>query len=230
MSNIEKSIKQKLTLLLRQHSETLNFVEELSQSGDLLFFGGSIRDLYITKDDSLQFPRDFDIAINFRNKKVLENLKEKYPYKINRFGGYKFYTSVVEFDIWDLNNTWAFKNTNLKASEENLARSVYLNIDGIVFNYNKECLYDEIFKETIQNSLLDITLEKNPQIELNLLRALVFKSKYNLVFSNRLKEVFREFKSNDEKKIIDNLYKIQLSHYRTLKFSKEEIRNELQYI
>lgn len=62
----------------------------------------------------------------------------------------------------------------MQASKENLAKSVYLNIEGIV--YNKSKIYDELFSTSI--SKLDVNLEVNPQVELNFLRALVFKDKY----------------------------------------------------
>lgn len=62
----------------------------------------------------------------------------------------------------------------MQASKENLAKSVYLTIEGIV--YNKSKIYDELFSTSI--SKLDVNLEVNPQVELNFLRALVFKDKY----------------------------------------------------
>lgn len=73
-----------------------------------------------------------------------------------------------------MENIGAFNNANLQASKENLAKSVYLNIEGIV--YNKSKIYDELFSTSIGK--LDVNLEVNPQVELNFLRALVFKDKY----------------------------------------------------
>jgi len=229
MSNVEKIIKNHLIYFLEKNSETLRFIEELSNVGELLFFGGSIRDICFYPEEP-PMPRDFDIAIRFKNKKSFDSIIKKYNYKKNRFGGYKLKISNIEFDIWDLENTWAFKNTNLCPSEENLAKSVYLNIDGIVYNFNKEKLYDEVFRSTIKESKLDITLEENPQIELNLLRALVFKEKYKLELSNNLKSVINDYLKDDSSTLIENLYELQLSHYKTNHFSKEKIRNELHFI
>ncbi|GEC89393.1 hypothetical protein [Brevibacillus brevis] len=229
MSIYEKNIKNRIILLLGRNSQTLDFIERLSTTGDLLFFGGSIRDLCLFPECT-QIPRDFDIAINFKNKERFDTLIGEYNFSKNRFGGFKFNISNIEFDIWDLNNTWAFKNKYLKPSEENLAKSVYLNIDGIVYNFNKNRLYDDIFQSSIKSSKLDITLEENPQVELNLLRALVFKNKYNLIFSNKLKDVFKTFMNTYDEDLIESLYEMQLAHYRYNSFSKEEIRKELQFI
>ncbi|PCD06329.1 hypothetical protein CMV16_19360 [Peribacillus simplex] len=230
MSKLEGIIKDNLICLLKEQSETLEFVEKLAETGELLFFGGAVRDVYIKNEQKI-FPRDFDIAIKFKNERKFYQLIEEYEFKKNRFGGYKFKISGIDFDIWDLNNTWAFKNTDLVASEENLARSVFLNIDGIVYNFNTGCLHAELLKETLKRSELDISLEENPHVELNLLRALVFKRKYNLDLSNKLKTVFKFYKERSNKdNLINNLFEVQLSHYKAEKLSRDELEKELHYI
>lgn len=233
MSRYEKNIKNQLICLLGKDTSTLNFIEELTNVGDLLFFGGSIRDICLFPDNP-PLPRDFDIAIKFKDKSQFELITSKYNYKKNRFGGFKFKVADIEFDVWDLKNTWAFNNTNLQASEENLARSVYLNIDGIVYNFNKSKIYDELFRTSIKACKLDVNLEENPQVELNLLRALVFKDKYKdeykLNFSNNLKKIFKKYLEDESVELIDNLYNLQYTHYKKDYLSKEKIKKELQLI
>ncbi|MDW0114319.1 hypothetical protein QT711_14065 [Sporosarcina saromensis] len=230
MSKYEKNIKDQLIYLLGKDSHTLSFIEELANVGDLLFFGGSIRDICLFPDNP-PLPRDFDIAIKFKDKSEFEVIINKYNNKRNRFGGYKFNVANIEFDVWDLENTWAFKNTNLQASEENLARSVYLNIDGIVYNFNKSKVYDELFRTSITSCELDVILEANPQVELNLLRALVFKDKYKedykLDFSSKLKNIF---KKHFDDELVNDLYELQCIHYKKDYLSKEKIKYDLQHI
>lgn len=157
MSKLENNIKNDLLSLLGKYSETLEFVERLSETGELLFFGGAIRDIFIKNE---QYPRDFDIAVKFKDELEFNKLIKNYEYKRNRFGGYKIKVSGIDFDIWDLNNTWAFKNTELKPSEENLAKSVYLNIDGVVYNFNSNSLYADLLRDSLIKAELDISLEK----------------------------------------------------------------------
>lgn len=233
MSRYEKKIKDQLIYSLGKNSDSLNFVEELSNSGDLLFFGGSIRDICLFPENP-PIPRDFDIAIKFKDKSEFESITKKYDHRKNRFGGYKFKVANIEFDVWDLESTWAFNNTNLQASEENLAKSVYLNIDGIVYNFNKSKIYDELFQTSIKSCKLDVHLEANPQVELNLLRALVFKDKYKdnykLKFSNRLKDIFKKYLEDESLELVENLYSLQCTHYKEDYLSKEKIKYELQHI
>ncbi|ADC51480.1 hypothetical protein BpOF4_17195 [Alkalihalophilus pseudofirmus OF4] len=228
MSKLENNIKNDLLSLLGKYSETLEFVERLSETGELLFFGGAVRDIFIKNE---QYPRDFDIAVKFKDELEFNKIIKNYEYKKNRFGGYKIKVSGIDFDIWDLNNTWAFKNTELKPSEENLAKSVYLNIDGVVYNFNSNSLYADLLRDSLIKAELDISLEKNPHVELNLLRALVFKKKYNMNMSNKLKRVFRFYlDSLKEEKLISNLLEVQITHYKTEKISEPEIKKELQFI
>ncbi|MGG0304186.1 hypothetical protein ABEY59_26445 [Bacillus albus] len=233
MSRYEKNIKNQLIFLLGKDSNTLNFIEELTNVGDLLFFGGSIRDICLFPDNP-PLPRDFDIAIKFKDKNKFELITRKYSNRRNRFGGFKFKIGNMEFDVWDLENTWAFNNTNLQASEENLAKSVYLNIDGIVYNFNKSKIYDELFRTSINACKLDVNLEENPQVELNLLRALVFKDKYKeeykLNFSSNLKRIFKKYLADESVELVDNLYNLQCTHYNKDHLSKEKIKYELQHI
>jgi len=233
MSVHDKSFKTKLKRLLTKSPESLLFIQDLKIAGELLFFGGSIRDIFLYPDNPPE-PRDFDIAIKIKNPRKFEKIISRYDCKLNRFGGYKITISNISFDIWKLENTWAFNHANLEPSEENLAKSVYLNIDGIVYNYNKSILYDELLKSAILEGQLDINLYDNPQEELNLLRAIVFKNKYSdtykLNYSNELRDVFKKHLDESSTGFVDKLYNIQNSHYHCEYYSKEELQKELQFV
>lgn len=224
-----KYVKNQLIYLLGKNSESLNFINDLIATGELLFFGGAIRDICLNPKNP-PMPRDFDIAIKFKDYNKFENILNNYEFRKNRFGGYKFNIADIEFDVWDLENTWAFKNTDLQVSEENLAKSVFLSIDGIVYNFNRNKLYDEIFQNSLLAGKLDINLEKNPQIELNLLRAIVFKDKYQLSFSNKLKDLFKGYLEERPDILANQLYELQVVHYKFDYLSKEKIERELQYV
>ncbi len=74
MSKLENNIKNDLLSLLGKYSETLEFVERLSETGELLFFGGAIRDIFIKNE---QYPRDFDIAVKFKDELEFNKLIKK---------------------------------------------------------------------------------------------------------------------------------------------------------
>lgn len=228
MTNTNNMIKKKLDRILRENYPVYSFVEQLSQVSELIFFGGAIRDLYLFNE--IKKPRDLDIVlIPKRDKDIIESLIKQYDYKKNRFDGYKLNISDVEIDLWFLENTWAFRENKIKTSKENLINSVYLSVDGIAYNYNYEELYDDVFKNTKSNRLIDIVLEDNPQEELNLVRSLIFKNKYNFNFSERLNNKFAEYLKNDSF-FNQKLYEVQLEHYKVEKMSYSRIKQETDEI
>ena len=232
--NTNYKIRNQISLLLEDYREASNFIDILSKAGELLFFGGSIRDCYINKGfDSL--PRDFDIAIKFHSELYesqgwFENLLKEYNYKKNRFGGFKVLINDIEFDIWDMKNTWAFKEKKIAPTEENLTKTVYLNVDGIVYNYNRDLLYYNELNESLLNKIIDIVLQENPQKKLNLLRAMIFKKKYDLNYSEKLINEFRELVLLEKQNLVSDFYKIQIAHYKEERLSKNDIKLELTSI
>ncbi|MED5244980.1 hypothetical protein [Priestia sp. LL-8] len=216
--------------MLEDYPTSLNFIKDLSTIGELLFFGGSIRDYYVY-NRYINMPRDFDIAIKIfpNNESLLEEFIGKYVHRKNRFGGYKVKIENIEFDIWNLENTWAFKENKLPAKEDNLVKSVFLSIDGIAYNFNKDTLYDEGLRRSINNKKINIVLNDNPQKDLNLLRALVFKKKYKLDFGNDLKEEYQRSLSIHED-LYERLHQLQYSHYKFEYLTRNEVIEELNSI
>lgn len=194
----EALINQRLNSNLMKDNHVHKFIEGLSNYGELVFFGGSIRDLYLEKP-IINNPRDYDIVINNHGKTDdLEKYIEMFEYRKNRFGGYKININNTEFDIWRIDNTWAFHNKILDKKEYNLINSVYLSVDGIAYNYNKNILYDSVLKRTNDRKEISVVLDINPQKELNLLRALVYKNKYDYKLSYTLKLEYRLYKKEIE--------------------------------
>jgi hypothetical protein len=225
----ETKIKSRLDSLLSKNISAFNFVQELSDMGEIIFLGGSIRDLFFENWDQ-NLPRDYDIVVKLNvDRYMLEGFLSKYEYNKNRFDGYKIKVDGVEFDIWILEKTWAFNNRLLKSNEKNLIKTVYLSVDGIAFNYTRKKLYDNIFRETNDKREISVVLKENPQKELNLLRALVFKQKYNYKLSSKLKSEYRKVKSVNGN-LSKVLYDLQLDHYKEEKLSLEQIESELSVI
>ncbi|MFH5835215.1 hypothetical protein ACHAL6_03940 [Proteiniclasticum sp. C24MP] len=226
---IETIISNNLSSILKKDNSVFMFIEKLSNMGELIFFGGSIRDLYLDLQNHTS-PRDYDIVINSSTKiKELEKIIESYDHKKNRFGGYKVKIGSTEFDIWRIEKTWAFSNNLLESKENNLINSVYLSVDGIAYNYNKKKLYDNILKHTNEKKEISVVLKNNPQKELNLLRGLVYKQKYKYSFSHTLKSEYRLQKERN-KNLSKLLYDLQFDHYKEEKLTLKQIERELNGI
>ncbi|WP_373483854.1 hypothetical protein [Acetobacterium sp.] len=218
--------------IISRYSNADKLIRKLEENGEIIVFGGAVREYIETNYEKL--PRDFDIVFKKTKKhKDLESLLSGFFYKKNRFDGYKVLLDDLEFDIWNIDDTWAFRENKVKCKKahysQKLTETVFLNVDSIVFNLNKCTLDGKNFYNALENKELDIILEDNPFLELNLLRALVFKDKYDMSLSKKLVESFRKFSRNNDN-YLEALYNIQFSHYKTEKIDKNQLKKELEYI
>ncbi|GAA0135250.1 hypothetical protein YSY43_20900 [Paenibacillus sp. YSY-4.3] len=206
-----------------------NVVFRLLEEGNLLLFGGAIRSYYENQFSTM--PRDFDIVVCTRNDE-LDQYFFNVPYTRNRYGGYKINIYPVGFDIWSINSTWAFKNGVIEnPNVENLTKTVFLNYDSVVYDLTTGEVYDEDYQKAKENKKLDIILEQNPFPELNILRSLVFKTRYNMDLSEALYDYMKSWRkmfSNNEE--INVLSEVQIKHYGFEYMTKKQLFNELQLI
>ncbi|MDL0249573.1 hypothetical protein QQO51_02335, partial [Clostridioides difficile] len=136
----------------------------------------------------------------------------------------------IEFDIWEIENTWAFKENKVQINfgdyEKKLQDTVFLNIDSIVYNLNTQDYYNKKYENAMENKSLDVVLEENPYIELNLLRAILFKKKYNMDFSDKLSRILSDFVDNNNN-YLKLMEEVQIKHYRTFKIESLDLDKEI---
>lgn len=217
--------------LIGQYPNANSLINQLGEYGELLLFGGAVREYNDSRFENM--PRDFDIVIDKNIDVNLDYVLQDFDYHKNRFDGYKINVDGIEFDIWELENTWAFKENKINCSKNEykykLQDTVFLNVDSVVYNLTKRKMFDEKYENAMKSKEIDIVLEDNPYKELNMVRAIELKNKYDMEFSEKLKKIMKSF-INDNDDCVDKLYKIQYNHYLEYKVKKETIENELNEI
>lgn len=225
-------IISKIETYLKLKHNAYKFYKLLEKSCDMYVIGGLLRDLYIY--NTLDNIKDIDIVIEIKDSKNFDKLVKTYKPRINAFGGYKFKIDNIIFDIWELDNTWAYKSKTLDIETnkyiENLQYTVFLNIDSIVYDIQNNKLYKDAFDNCIETKTLDIILETNPEIDLNILRAIVYAKQYNLAYSNRLKSLIHKEYELKSFLFIERLIEIQYIRYGYEILSKEQLEHELENI
>lgn len=226
MKDLSQSVMERI-----ESNEQFNiFFKNILNYSDIYLFGGAVRN-YL--DDEFENIRDFDFVIEFKNDKdsIAKFISNDLKYKRNRFNGYKIYLNDISIDMWEMKDTWAFSKSKLKPSPENLLKSVFLNLDSVLYSMN-ECTYinecNQQYLSNKRNKILDIILEDNPCIDLNLLRAIIMQEKYELSFSNSLKKMFLD-RYNDVN-FINSLMHIQYAHYNKEVFKKSYIEKVVECI
>lgn len=223
-----KSLKEMIYLYLKKHPPALELFNMLERAGTLYLIGGVLRE-FKDNGDILDL-RDIDIVIDVEDNGCWENILFKFCTNKNRFGGYKLYCSGLIVDIWPLDETWAYKNGIIKCSPEKYAEcltdTVFLNIDAIVYDVKRNIWYDKGYQEAIESRILDVVLECNPEVPLNIVRAIVLKKRYHMEFSQGLKSIIRAEKASCDN-FIDLLMDIQRKRYRKEILSQELIKEAL---
>lgn len=230
-------MKANLTEALLKKFESDNtayqFLSKLLQDAKVYLFGGAIRD-YL--DGNLDASRDIDLVVEARNNLSIDILdylpsSVNISYKKNRYDGYKIdFNNHILVDIWNLNDTWAFRTNKVETSAENLVKSVYLNIDALVYCLNNNMFLnnsDLNYLNVINNRTLDIVLKDNPYEDLNLLRALVFQKRYSLEFSDKLKHRFFCYMSMNENYAIEKFINLQNEHFANVILDQKALVNIL---
>lgn len=106
--------------------------------------GGGIRDLICAKK-----PKDLDFVVLGKQhlKWVLYVLdRNNIKYNFNKFGGYKFIYEGTEIDLW---------------LTEDLFSSIQYNVDGLLYNLNKNSLLSLTFEDFIKNDIKLVNTENN---------------------------------------------------------------------
>lgn len=158
-------------------------------NGRAFLFGGAARDIYFMGKDAK--PSDFDVVlIDSEIDEFLEGFKE-YQVVRNNFGGYKISYQGVSVDVWEIENTWAFKNKRVEYSGiKSILETTFLNIESILIELNpkrreREVYYQDFFS-AVENEVLDVNFMDNPNLELSYSRIIHFSIIHNLSFSGGL--------------------------------------------
>lgn len=224
-----KSLDTIIFNYLENYPPSLELFRKLKHAGNLYLIGGVLRE-YRDRGE-LRDLRDIDIIIDIRERSRWEEILETHRPKKNSFGGYKLVCSALIVDIWPLEETWAYREGYVVCKPEeyamNLPKTVFLNLDAIIYDFNKDIWYDEKYLDAMNSRVIDVVLEKNPWILLNIVRAMVLKKRYGMSFSDGLRKIIRE-QMNLEKDFTGRLLEIQEERYKKVILSGEEIEKELE--
>lgn len=82
-----------------------------------------------------------------------------------------------------------------------------------------------IFK-AMKSRVLDIVLAENPFVELNIIRAMVLRKKYNMIYSKKLANIICEY--SQMKNFTDQVMAIQKKRYGYYVVDKKIIEEEIE--
>jgi len=202
-----------------------------------VFLGGTLRSLVLARlrDKQLGRPRDLDIVVGIDS---LDELREEFrscTIKETRFGGIQVRGKQWHFDIWPLNQTWAFhKDVVSNPSFEALPSTTFFNVEAIAVDVwtglgGSRAMYsgDDQFFEGILSETLEINLEANPFLPLCIVRAFVLASSLGFRIGPRLACYLVE---NGPRVQDEELEEAQQKHYGQVHVDTKTMREWLDHV
>ncbi len=216
-SSFDKLLRTRLSRFLTHPAawkEDLRVIVEAfrEHKWEAVVFGGILRDIALYGPS--ERPRDVDIVANCSSSELASWLSS-FPVKRTRFGGFRVRVHKWDFDIWALQDTWAFTTTHMEPTFANLPKTTFFNIEGIAAQLNttagqKRALYSFGFAEAIASKVLDINFEPNPFPQLCVIRGLLTATRHNLLLSPKLARYITRHADRSE---IAEIMHVQVGHY-----------------
>lgn len=152
-------------------------------------FGGVLRDLSLPS--GLGRFRDIDVVVTGADLEKLRIVFGKYLRRETRFGGLNLFIEDCFVDIWPLETTWAFQQNLLPPLIENLARSTFLTIEGVVYELVENShqiprVFSEPFCRALTTQTLDLNFAPTPYPGLNAIRTLMVALRSGFSLTDRL--------------------------------------------
>lgn len=206
-------IKNSVYDYLDKHPYSLELFHLLEDAGNLYLVGGMLREY---KDNGkIESLHDMDIIISVKDRNKWNEILEQYNPVQNKFKGYKFICHDLLIDVWEIQNTYAYKEHKIICTPEeyvkNLPKTVFLNIDAIFYDWENDLWLDEFYNQAKDTNILDIVLEDNPHTDLNILRAIILKEKYHMTFSEKLVNIINKY---DITELYDSISDLNRRRYK----------------
>lgn len=212
-----------------QRSELKSLILSLSEIGEVIAFGGVIRDiaLYGIKD----FNSDVDLVIDCSAESLALFFQNSHKnFEKNKFGGYRTTTKSWTVDAWPLKETWAFNNKKVKfINRESLLQTTITNWDAIAYSFKDgEILCQSDYFQLIRDGEIDLVLECNPNNAGVLLRTLrsIFDGRANKLMPKALSYLKKEL----NQKTCSEIYYLQHKMFGKEFFTEENLEQLKQEI
>jgi hypothetical protein len=219
-------------------SPILQVLQHLRQSDvQAVLFGGTLRSLLASRIFEGRFgrPRDLDVVVSGA---VLSELEERFSSIVvrrTRFGGLQLRNGYWRFDVWPLNETWAFrKDCRGSVGFEDLPSTTTFNLEAIAVEaWSRDGRPRSVFSGNDQffEGLLSRTLELNrsdsPFPELTVVRAVIMASELRFRIGPRLAEYITEVGPNLSEEAITQ---IQAHHYGQPRISSCTLKQLIELI
>lgn len=221
-----KQLKQRIDAffaLREEHKEARVLMNTLADAHQAWIFGGMLRDISLFGSEG--FTSDIDIVVNTSREELIETLTNmrEIDFHYNKFGGLRFCYQNMDFDVWSLTDTWAFKENLIPfENASSLLKTTLMSWDSVLYDLHTETLiYSENYLDDLSHRHLELVLDHNPNPSGSVSRIL------RTVFTKQVKSLGPQlccFLMKELSEIsFDILQDYEIRHYNHSSFSRKQI-------
>ncbi|MCY4030187.1 MAG: hypothetical protein OXH75_28240 [Acidobacteria bacterium] len=195
-------------------------------------FGGTLRSLLYSRlyRHRPGRPRDVDLVIHDGLLRDVERRFREYLFRRTRFGGLQLRRDGWRFDVWTIDDTWAFRGENrYRAKIQNLPSTTPFNLEAIaveawplagrpreVFSGNDQ------FFEGILSKTVELNSHDDPCPALTIVRGLVLATEHSFRVGPQLAEYVAAIGSSLTESEFEEQ---QIRHYGHVRLGASALRN-----
>ncbi|HHA1915714.1 hypothetical protein L8P27_02625 [Enterobacter asburiae] len=147
-----------------ERKKTRAFINALVEQTQAWIFGGMVRDIGLYGPDG--FTSDIDLVIDWSHQNLTKALSALHihQFTINKLGGLRFHYNGLDFDIWCIQDTWAFKNQKVKyENSDSLLKTTLMSWDSVLYDVKrKKVISTESYLQDLQRRRLELVLQETP--------------------------------------------------------------------
>lgn len=112
------------------------------------------------------FRSDIDLVIDWSRQDLIDALKSLRIEQVsfNRLGGIRFHYNSLDFDIWCVQDTWAFKNRMVAYEDtHSLLKTTLMSWDSVLYDVKKKrVISTENYLDDLHERRLELVLRATP--------------------------------------------------------------------
>lgn len=139
-------------------------IDALAEQSHAWIFGGMIRDIGLFGRGG--FSSDIDLVIDLSQEALINALKSLNidHFSMNKLGGIRFHYKSLDFDIWSIYDTWAFKNSIVEFKDTySLLNTTLMSWDSVLYDVkNKHVISTDNYLHDLYHRRLELVLQQTP--------------------------------------------------------------------
>ena len=202
-----------------------------------VFFGGTLRSLLLSylANSPYARPRDIDIVVGTPSVNAIHERFATYVHRKTRFGGLQLHRAEWQFDVWPLNQTWAFvEDATPRPSFEALPETTFFNVEAVAIELwpsrgRPRAIFsgNDQFFSGLLDRLLEINRPANPFPELCVVRSLVMANSIRF----RIGPGLASYMTREGDGVsIRTLQDIQRKHYGSVRLTGDAIERWIGHV